>query len=206
MSNKIVQLENKSGDNLYPIAGGALTGSISKTMLEEGIFEGPELSQPSSVAYVATDNIQDGAVTSDKIDWTTSTPVYAQHTWQRTNVASSQGAPAINGTYTTDTTLATITLTPVKSGLMNIEFNVPCNTNSGGTPFIVARVDGTWTFSGAVPPVGDQQGQSPIVAKKIVQVTPNVQHTFKLDFSNGNAISSRIPSLLPAYFSVTEIG
>ena len=68
MSNKIVQLENESGDNLYPIAGGALTGSISKTMLEEGIFAGPELSEPSSVAYVATDNIQDGAVTSDKID------------------------------------------------------------------------------------------------------------------------------------------
>ena len=71
MSNKIVQLENESGDNLYPIAGGALTGSISKTMLEEGVFEGPELSEPSSVAYVATDNIQDNAVTSDKIDYTT---------------------------------------------------------------------------------------------------------------------------------------
>ena len=73
MSNKIVQLENEAGDNIYPLAGGALTGSISKTMLEEGVFEGPELSEPSSVAYVATDNIQDGAVTSDKIDWTTQT-------------------------------------------------------------------------------------------------------------------------------------
>ena len=71
MSNKIVQLENENGDNIYPIAGGALTGSISKTMLEEGVFEGPELSEPSTVAYVATDNIQDGAVTSDKIGWTT---------------------------------------------------------------------------------------------------------------------------------------
>lgn len=71
MSNKIVQLENEAGDNIYPLAGGALTGSISKTMLEEGVFEGPELSEPSSVAYVATDNIQDGAVTSDKIDFTT---------------------------------------------------------------------------------------------------------------------------------------
>ena len=78
MSNKIVQLENESGDNLYPIAGGALTGSISKTMLEEGIFAGPELSEPSSVAYVATDNIQDGAVTSDKIDFTTSTVAIIQ--------------------------------------------------------------------------------------------------------------------------------
>ena len=67
MSNKIVQLENEAGDNIYPLAGGALTGSISKTMLEEGVFEGPELSKPSSVAYVATDNIQDGAVPSAKI-------------------------------------------------------------------------------------------------------------------------------------------
>ena len=67
MSNKVVQLENESGDNLYPIAGGALTGSISKTMLEEGIFEGTELSQPSNVAYVATANIQDGAVTAAKL-------------------------------------------------------------------------------------------------------------------------------------------
>ena len=90
MSNKIVQLENESGDNLYPIAGGALTGSISKTMLEEGVFEGPELSEPSSVAYVATDNIQDNAVTSDKIDCTT----IDLHDY-KTALITSQGARAI---------------------------------------------------------------------------------------------------------------
>ena len=169
---------------------------------------GSTLSTPTNVAYVATANIQDGAVTADKIDWTTSKPVYAQQTWPRTNISSEQGAAAINGTYTADTTLATITLTPVKSGLMSIEANIPCNTDSGGTPFIRVFIDSSTSASvtGTVPPVGDQQGQSPIVMKKIVQVTPNVQHTFTLKFMNGNAISSRIPGLLPAYFSVTEIG
>lgn len=71
MSDRIVQLQDRNDDNIYPVAGAATQGSITKAMLAEGIFEGPELSEPSSVAYVATDNIQDGAVTSDKIDWTT---------------------------------------------------------------------------------------------------------------------------------------
>ena len=39
--------------------------------LKDAAFIGSVLSTPSSVAYVATDNIQDGAVTSQKIDWTT---------------------------------------------------------------------------------------------------------------------------------------
>lgn len=77
MANNIVQLTDYNDNNIYPIAGAAAQGSITKSMLEEGVFEGPELSEPSTVAYVATDNIQDGAVTSDKIDWTTysSSPV-----------------------------------------------------------------------------------------------------------------------------------
>ena len=71
MNNDIVQLTDNSGNNVYPIAGGATQGSISKSMLAEGVFEGPELSPPSSLEYVRTENIVDGAVTSDKIDWTT---------------------------------------------------------------------------------------------------------------------------------------
>ena len=47
MANKITQLVNKDGDNLYPLAGGILSDSVT------------------------TDMIQDDAVTSDKIDWTT---------------------------------------------------------------------------------------------------------------------------------------
>lgn len=39
--------------------------------LKDAAFIGSVLSTPSSVAYVATDNIQDGAVTSQKIDYTT---------------------------------------------------------------------------------------------------------------------------------------
>ena len=47
MTNKITQLVNESGDNLYPLAGGMAADSINTQMLK------------------------DGAVTSDKIDWTT---------------------------------------------------------------------------------------------------------------------------------------
>lgn len=71
MNNDIVQLTDKSGNNIYPIAGGATQDSISKAMLAEGVFEGPELFPSPNEAYVRTDNIVDGAVTSDKIDWTT---------------------------------------------------------------------------------------------------------------------------------------
>ena len=71
MNNDIVQLTDKSGNNIYPIAGGATQDSISKSMLAEGVFEGPELFPSPNEAYVRTANIVDGAVTSDKIDWTT---------------------------------------------------------------------------------------------------------------------------------------
>lgn len=47
MANKITQLVNKDGDNLYPLAGGILSDSVT------------------------TDMLQDESVTSDKIDWST---------------------------------------------------------------------------------------------------------------------------------------
>lgn len=49
MTNKITQLVNESGDNLYPLAGGMAADSIGTEMLK------------------------DGSVTSDKIDWMTRT-------------------------------------------------------------------------------------------------------------------------------------
>lgn len=71
MNNDIVQLTDKNGNNVFPIAGAATQDSISKSMLEEGVFEGPELFPAPAEAYVRTNDIVDGAVTSDKIDWTT---------------------------------------------------------------------------------------------------------------------------------------
>lgn len=47
MANKITQLVNESGDNLYPLAGGMAADSIDTEMLK------------------------DGSVTSDKVDWGT---------------------------------------------------------------------------------------------------------------------------------------
>lgn len=81
MNNDIVQLTDKNGNNVFPIAGAATQDSISKSMLEEGVFEGPELFPAPTGAYVRTNDIVDDAVTtskiadesvtSDKIDWTT---------------------------------------------------------------------------------------------------------------------------------------
>jgi len=47
MANKIVQLQNKDGDNIFPVSAGLASDSVT------------------------TDMIQDGAVTSEKIDFTT---------------------------------------------------------------------------------------------------------------------------------------
>ena len=91
MSDRIVQLKDRSSNNIFPIAGGTTQGAVTKSMLDEGVFEGQVLSIPSNTAYVSTSAIQDGAVTtakiadlnvttaklatgavtSDKIDWTT---------------------------------------------------------------------------------------------------------------------------------------
>lgn len=67
MNNDIVQLTDKNGNNVFPIAGAATQDSISKSMLEEGVFEGTELFPAPSEAYVRTENIVDGAVTPAKI-------------------------------------------------------------------------------------------------------------------------------------------
>ena len=68
MADRVIQLQDKTGtDNLYPIAGGMAANSVTKAMLAEGVFEGETLSTPTDVDYVATDNIQDSAVTNAKL-------------------------------------------------------------------------------------------------------------------------------------------
>ena len=67
MSNNIVQLTDYNDNNIYPIAGAAAEGSITKTMLDEGVFVGAELSDPGNIAYVGTADIQDNAVTAPKL-------------------------------------------------------------------------------------------------------------------------------------------
>lgn len=67
MANNIVQLTDDSGNDVFPIAGGMAANSVTKAMLAEGVFEGETLSTPTDVDYVATDNIQDGAVTNAKM-------------------------------------------------------------------------------------------------------------------------------------------
>ena len=72
--------------------------------MAEGVFEGQSLSTPSDVAYVATDNIQDGAVTSDKIDLAT--------------LASSSVTPATGYAFGRDV------LATKKGGIVYLESNL----------------------------------------------------------------------------------
>ena len=66
MANKITQLVNKDGDNLYPLSGGLLSDSVT------------------------TDMLQDESVTSDKIDWSTvtSTALTPNTTYVDPNIGS----------------------------------------------------------------------------------------------------------------------
>lgn len=86
-------------------------------MLDEGIFEGQVLSQPSNVAYVATDNIQDGAVTAAKIaSGVIPTVNNATLTIQKngTNVATFTANSSTNATA--NITVPTITLSTTDIG------------------------------------------------------------------------------------------
>ena len=92
MTDRIVQLQDRSSNNVFPIAGGTTQGVITKAMFsDDAAFVDSTIGTISSTAYVSNANIQDyaittpkingeavttaklatGAVTSDKIDWTT---------------------------------------------------------------------------------------------------------------------------------------
>lgn len=51
MADKVVQLEDKTGDNLYPLAGGMAANSITTAMLQDGAVTGDKLG--TGVATVA---------------------------------------------------------------------------------------------------------------------------------------------------------
>lgn len=57
MADIVTTLKSKSGDNIYPIAGGMINDSVSTAMLKD--------------SAVTTAKIAGKAVTSDNIDWTT---------------------------------------------------------------------------------------------------------------------------------------
>ena len=60
MTQQIVQLVDKDGNDIFPVSAGNGEVKIGET-----------LSQPTSVEYVDTDNIVDGAVTENKLDFST---------------------------------------------------------------------------------------------------------------------------------------
>jgi hypothetical protein len=99
MANKITQLVNESGDNLYPLAGGMAADSIGTEMLK------------------------DGSVTSDKIDYTTSNlPLKSGFggtaTLYRFGKLRILSLKQITGITSTDATICDLQATDAPSGTM----------------------------------------------------------------------------------------
>lgn len=72
---KFVQLQNKAGENIYPIVpdGGKAIIEVTDTDPGEGVplQENHFIAVYGDATRIQTNDIADGAVTSDKIDWTT---------------------------------------------------------------------------------------------------------------------------------------
>lgn len=69
MADKVVQLKDKNSNNLYPVAGSALTNSVSTGAIVDNA--------------VTTNKIADASVTNAKIDWST--------IWTYTNTDPGEG-------------------------------------------------------------------------------------------------------------------
>lgn len=129
MANNIVQLQDDSGNDAFPIAGGMAADSITTQM------------------------IQDGAVTSQKIDWTT-----IDLTPYKTSAVSNIGARAIitiKGGIGMITTGGTV-ITAYGKIFDNIPFSIPftqelaVNTNSTNTTVRTVIESGTNTGTSAI--------------------------------------------------------
>lgn len=74
---KFVQLQNKAGENIYPIVpdGGKAIVEVTDTDPGEGVplQENHFIAVYGDATRIQTNDIADGAVTSDKIDWATVT-------------------------------------------------------------------------------------------------------------------------------------
>ena len=94
MANKITQLVNKDGDNLYPLSGGLLSDSVT------------------------TDMLQDESVTSDKIDWATMDNIlYFDSGVQSISLTSGQAVlKAISDYITIPNGYDVVSVTPVVVG------------------------------------------------------------------------------------------
>lgn len=121
MADKIVILEDKDGNNIYPITRGLAANSVD------------------------TNAIQNGAVTSDKIDWTT-----------LDFKTASLGATAATVTTTSEYEYKAVSgLALTLSGPVGAKYLVFCNTTikspSGGYGDIYARIHVDGVINASIP-------------------------------------------------------
>lgn len=180
MANKIVQLEDKAGNNLFPVAGSMKGDSITTAM------------------------IQDKAVTYDKMDYSNMKPAYATKTWNRGSITSDQGDAAISGDYTADTDLITIKITPRKTGLVRIFANVPM-VGTGGTAFVDIYIDGSQVRRMSTPSANTIALYS-VIGGYIGELSVGVEHTIKVRLAKNNTSKMTVYAYCPIELTAIELG
>lgn len=120
MADKIVILEDENGNNIYPISRGLATNSVD------------------------TNAIQDGAVTSDKIDWATACEIVSNANGTAYKFGNGLMICTVAKEVTTD---ATYGVTRWDYPVAFIAAPVVCSntTRTSGYKNALARVDGTNT-------------------------------------------------------------
>lgn len=108
----------------------------------------------------------------------------------------------LNGTYTSAHDFFSASVTPVKSGLLDISFQIPAYTTSG-TPFFDLAIDGTRIFAAAIP--GGISSAFPVSVRLFYPTTVNVSHTITVKGRLSNATSYIVSGYSPCYFNIIEI-
>lgn len=122
MANNIVQLQDKSGDNIYPISGGTVQGAITNGMLA------------------------DGAVTSDKIDFTSF--IFAPGVRHQVGMTSNDKPiyrTLVTATVASDATTGSVTIPtdiiPENSTIINITGSVTLGNDVASIPYYSSATD-----------------------------------------------------------------
>lgn len=121
MANKIVQLQDESGDNIFPVAGGLASGSVTTSTINNGAVTADKLNLSYSTSEQSTGE-----------KWVDGSPIYRKAyvgTWSGTS-----------GTATRLTLQSSFNIIPVKIGGA-VEY-----TSGGWVPMPYSESDNEWTY------------------------------------------------------------